>query len=266
MLLELRNVKTYYGRIQALKDVSLGVEEGEIVTLIGANGAGKTTLLRTVSGFLEPQHGDVLFEGRSIKGVLPERIVALGISHVPERRQVFASMSVLDNLILGAYHRYRRDGQKEIQRDLDFVFEIFPVLKERRGQAAGTLSGGQQQMLAVGRGLMARPRLLLLDEPSLGLAPLLVRELFQVVAELRERGTTILLAEQNARAALRVADRGYVLEVGHVVLNGTTQELIDAALVQQAYLGSSKNERKEDHVLERGIGDAIPGSSGNSPA
>lgn len=240
MLLELQNVRTYYGRIQALKEVSLGVEEGEIVTLIGANGAGKTTLLRTISGFLEPRHGDVLFDGRSIKGVLPERIVALGISHVPERRQVFASMSVLDNLILGAYHRYRRDGQKEIQRDLDFVFEIFPVLKERRGQAAGTLSGGQQQMVAVGRGLMARPRLLLLDEPSLGLAPLLVRELFQVVAELRERGTTILLAEQNARAALRVADRGYVLEVGHVVLSGTTQELIDAELVQQAYLGSSK--------------------------
>lgn len=250
MLLEIRNVSTYYGQIHALKDVSLRVAEGEIVTLIGANGAGKTTLLRTVSGFLAPRPGEILFQGRSIKGLSPEQIVALGISHVPERRQVFGPMSVMDNLILGAYHRYRRNGRQAIQQDLDFVFEIFPVLNERRRQAAGTLSGGQQQMLAVGRGLMARPRLLLLDEPSLGLAPLLVSELFRVVAELRERGTTILLAEQNARAALRVADRGYVLEVGHVVLDGTAQQLLDTELVQKAYLGSSTKERTDEHVLE----------------
>ncbi|MFQ5857399.1 MAG: ABC transporter ATP-binding protein [Anaerolineae bacterium] len=250
MLLEVRDVSTYYGQIHALKEVSLRVDEGEIVTLIGANGAGKTTLLRTISGFEVPRAGDILFKGRSIGGVLPEKIVALGISHVPERRQIFAPMSVMDNLILGAYHRYRRNGRQAIQKDLDLVFEIFPVLKERRQQAAGTLSGGEQQMLAVGRGLMARPRLLLLDEPSLGLAPLLVRELFEVVAELRERGTTILLAEQNARAALQVADRGYVLEVGHVVLHGTARELIDTELVQRAYLGSSTKKRRDEYVLE----------------
>ncbi len=266
MLLELQNVSTYYGRIQALKAVSLEVPEGEIVTLIGANGAGKTTLLRTISGLLEPREGDILFDGRSIKGLPPEQIVALGISHVPERRQVFSTMTVLDNLILGAYHRYRRDGQAKIQRDLDFVFEVFPVLKERLRQAAGTLSGGQQQMLAVGRGLMAQPRLLLLDEPSLGLAPLLVRELFEVVGELRERGMTILLAEQNARAALRVADRGYVLEVGHIALQGTAKELIDTELVQKAYLGSSMNERRDDYVLERRDGDHAQRSPGGSPA
>ena len=263
MLLEIRNVSSYYGQIQALKEVSLQVAEGEIVTLIGANGAGKTTLLRTISGLLQPRDGDILFDGRSIKGLLPEQIVALGISHVPERRQIFGAMSVMDNLILGAYHRYRRDGQREIQRDLKLVFEIFPVLRERERQAAGTLSGGQQQMLAVGRGLMARPRLLLLDEPSLGLAPLLVRELFQAIGELRERGMTILLAEQNARAALRVADRGYVLEVGHIVLQGTRQELADAELVQKAYLGA---ERRDDRVLERRDGDHAPGSPGGSSA
>jgi len=237
MLLEVRNVSTFYGQIQALKGVSLEVAEGEIVALIGANGAGKTTLLRTISGLLHPREGEILFDGRSIQGMFPEQIVALGISHVPERRQIFGTMSVLDNLILGAYHRFRREDQKAIQRDLEFVFEIFPILKERQQQLAGTLSGGQQQMLAVGRGLMARPRLLLLDEPSLGLAPLLVRELFAVVAELREHGTTILLAEQNARAALRVADRGYVLEVGHTVFQGTAQELVHDEMVQKAYLG-----------------------------
>lgn len=266
MLLEVRSASVYYGRIQALKDVSLEVPDGEIVTLIGANGAGKTTLLRAISGLLEPRHGDILYEGRSIKGLSPERIVGLGISHVPERRQVFGTLTVMDNLILGAYHRYRRDGKGAIQRDLDFVFEVFPVLKERWRQAAGTLSGGQQQMLAVGRGLMAQPRLLLLDEPSLGLAPLLVSELFQVVGELRGGGTTILLAEQNARAALRVADRGYVLEVGRIALHGTAQELIDTELVQKAYLGSSIKDRRNEHVLERRDGDHASGPSGGPPA
>lgn len=247
LLLEIRNVSAYYGQIQALKEVSLEIEEGEIVTLIGANGAGKTTLLRTLSGFLAPRRGEILLDGRAIGGLSPEQVVSLGVSHVPERRQIFGPMSVMDNLILGAYHRHRRDGRERIQRDLDFVFDIFPILKERHQQTAGTLSGGQQQMLAVGRGLMARPRLLLLDEPSLGLAPLLVQELFRVIAELREWGTTILLAEQNARAALRVADRGYVLEVGRIVLRGTAQELVDAELVQKAYLGA---QRRRDHVLE----------------
>lgn len=266
MLLEVRNASVYYGQIQALKEISLEVAEGEIVTLIGANGAGKTTLLRTISGVLEPRNGDILVDGCSVKGLSPEQIVALGISHVPERRQIFGTMSVMDNLILGAYHRYRRDGQGKIQEDLDFVFQIFPVLKERRRQMAGTLSGGQQQMLAVGRGLMARPRLLLLDEPSLGLAPLFVRELFQVIAELRERGTTILLAEQNARAALRVADRGYVLEIGHIALYGTARELVNTEMVQKAYLGRTMKERRNNYVLERRDGDHAPRASGSAPA
>lgn len=242
-MLKLENVNTYYGRIQVLRDVSLEVAEGEIVAVIGPNGAGKTTLMNTISGIVPARSGAITFAGRPIAALGPERIVRAGISQVPERRQVFATMSVLDNLILGAYHRYGRDGKKAVERDLAFVFEIFPRLKERAKQAAGTLSGGEQQMLALGRGWMARPKLLLLDEPSLGLAPLIVKEIFRVSGEMRERGTTILLVEQNARAALDLADRAYVLESGQVALCGTADELACDERVQTAYLGRTSKSQ-----------------------
>ncbi len=239
MLLEIRNINTYYGNIHALKDVSLHVDEGEIATVIGANGAGKTTLLNTISGLLHSRTGEILFEGHPITKLSPDKVVHLGISQVPERRQIFATLNVLDNLLLGAYLRHGRDRKEEIQKDLDLVFEIFPILKDRQKQMGGTLSGGEQQMLALGRGLMAKPKLLLLDEPSLGLAPLLVREIFRVAGDLREHGATILLVEQNARAALNLADRGYVMETGNVVLEGTSGELLGDERVQEAYLGGS---------------------------
>jgi branched-chain amino acid transport system ATP-binding protein len=239
MLLEVKTANSYYGNIHALKDVSLEVDRGEIVTVIGANGAGKTTLLNTISGVLHASRGELLLEGRPITKLSPDKIVRLGISQVPERRQVFSTLNVLDNLLLGAYLRHGKEPREEIEKDLEFVFEIFPVLKERRMQMGGTLSGGEQQMLALGRGLMAKPKILLLDEPSLGLAPLLVREIFRVAGELREHGTTILLVEQNARAALRLADRGYVMETGSVVLEGRSEELLADERVQEAYLGGS---------------------------
>jgi branched-chain amino acid transport system ATP-binding protein len=255
-MLKLEKVNTYYGRIQALRDVSLEVAEGEIVAVIGPNGAGKTTLLNTISGVIPSSSGQITFDGQSVANLSPERIVRLGISQVPERRQVFATMSVLDNLILGAYHRYRRPplcppqswggrkgGREEIERDLEFVFDIFPRLKERVKQAAGTLSGGEQQMLALGRGWMAKPKLLLMDEPSLGLAPLLTKEIFRVSGELREHGMTILLVEQNARAALELADRAYVMESGHVVLEGTATQLAADEQVQRVYLGKGAREQ-----------------------
>ena len=237
MLLETRNVSTFYGQIQALNNVRMQVGEGEIVAIIGANGAGKTTLLNTICGVHPPKEGKVIFGDQDITRLPAERIVRLGISHVPERRQVFGTMSTLDNLILGAYHRYGKEKKEDIEADMEYVFELFPILKERQKQMAGTLSGGEQQMLAIGRGLMAKPQLLLLDEPSLGLAPLLVREIFRVMTELREHGTTILLVEQNARAALRIADRAYVLETGEVALEGTAEELLADERVQSAYLG-----------------------------
>ena len=240
MLLEVKGINTYYGNIHSLRDVSLHVDEGEIVSVIGANGAGKTTLLNTLSGVLHPRNGEIMLEGKPISKLSADKIVRLGISQVPERRQVFSTLNVLDNLLLGAYVRHGRDPKEEIHKDMDFVFEIFPVLKDRQKQTGGTLSGGEQQMLALGRGLMAKPKLLLLDEPSLGLAPLLVREIFRVAGELREHGTTILLVEQNARAALALADRGYVLETGSMVLEGTSEELLDDERVQEAYLGGSR--------------------------
>lgn len=236
-MLEVVGVSTYYGQIQALKGVSLRVNEGEIVTLIGANGAGKTTLLNTICGVLPARRGDIIWDGKHITRLPPERVVKLGISHVPERRQVFGEMTVKDNLILGAYHRFGKEKSSTVNRDLETVYEIFPILKEREKQLAGTLSGGQQQMLAVGRGLMSNPRLLLLDEPSLGLAPMLVREIMHIVSELRTRGTTVLLIEQNARAALRVADRGYLIETGNIVLEGSAAALTANPKVQSAYLG-----------------------------
>ena len=242
-MLKLEKVSAYYGQVQALRHISLEVAEGEIVAVIGPNGAGKTTLMNTISGVVNARDGQIIFCGQSIANLSPEKIVRLGISHVPERRQVFGSMSVLDNLILGAYHRYRRSAKGEIDQDLDFVFKIFPRLKDRVHQAAGTLSGGEQQMLVLGRGWMARPKLLLMDEPSLGLAPLLIREIFRVSAELREHGMTILVVEQNARAALELADRAYVMESGQVVMEGAAAELVEDERMQTAYLG--KREGKE---------------------
>jgi branched-chain amino acid transport system ATP-binding protein len=236
-MLRLARVSTFYGRIQALREISLHVAEGEIVAVIGSNGAGKSTLLNTISGMIPARSGRIIFDGRPIANLNPVRIVHLGISQVPERRQIFSTMSVMDNLLLGAYHRYRRDGRKAVERDMEFVFEIFPRLRERRQQTAGTLSGGEQQMLALGRGWMAKPRLLLMDEPSLGLAPLMAREIFRVSGQLRERGTTILVVEQNAHAALTLADRAYVMESGRVVLEGKASDLVNDERVQKAYLG-----------------------------
>ena len=235
-MLQLEGVNAFYGRIQVLREVSLQVSEGEIVAVIGPNGAGKTTLLNAISGIVPPRSGRIVFDGQPITGFSPERLVRVGLSHVPERRQVFATMSVLDNLLLGAYHRYRRDG-KQVQRDMEFVFEIFPRLKDRRRQRAGTLSGGEQQMLALGRAWMAKPKLLLMDEPSLGLAPLLTREIFRVSSQLRDYGMTVLVVEQNAHAVLAVADRAYVMDSGHIIAQGTAAELSADEQVRVAYLG-----------------------------
>jgi branched-chain amino acid transport system ATP-binding protein len=243
-MLRLKTINTYYGKVHALKNVSLHLAEGEIVTLIGANGAGKTTILNTISGVTPAAGGDLFFQKEQIKSLAPDRIVKLGISQVPEGRQVFKPMTVEDNLDLGAYLRYRTRGTKsEIEQDKEEIFQLFPRLEERRKQAAGTMSGGEQQMLAIGRALMARPKLLLLDEPSMGLAPLVVQEIFRVLRRLRnERGVTILLVEQNAKAALKLADRGYVLETGKVILEGDADELLENAEVKRAYLGKDKKE------------------------
>ncbi|MCP4361953.1 MAG: ABC transporter ATP-binding protein [Chloroflexi bacterium] len=238
-MLEVKNVSTYYGHIQALEEVSLVINKGEIVSLIGANGAGKTTLLNTISGVVSSQQGQIFLDGQEMTGLPAEAIVGRGISQVPERRQVFGELSVRDNLTLGAYLRLRRGERTAVAQDIERIYQRFPILKERHTQQAGTLSGGEQQMLAIGRGLMAQPKLLLLDEPSLGLAPLIVQEILAVLQNLRETGTTILLVEQNARAALEISDRAYVLETGSVVLSGEAQELIANEAVQKAYLGRS---------------------------
>jgi len=238
-MLKIENISTFHGRIQALRDVSLDVNPGEIVSLIGANGAGKTTLLNSISGLVPPRHGLILLDGQEITCLSPEKIVKLGISQVPEHRQVFSTFSVQDNLLLGAYLRLCRGCQEAVDEDMAYVFSLFPVLKERRYQLAGTLSGGEQQMLVVGRGLMARPKVLLLDEPSLGLAPLVVNYIFEVFRELQQAGTTILLVEQNVWAALEISDRAYVMETGTIVLSGPAQELMTNEAVQQSYLGSS---------------------------
>ncbi|MDR7555896.1 MAG: ABC transporter ATP-binding protein [Armatimonadota bacterium] len=238
MLLEVRGLTAGYGRLVVLREIALAVRAGSIVALIGANGAGKTTLLRVLSGLLAPAAGRVVFDGLDITGWPPERLVGMGLVHVPERRQLFSSMSVEDNLRLGAYVRARNEGARAVAADFERVFAIFPRLRERRRQLAGTLSGGEQQMLAIARGLMARPRLLLLDEPSLGLAPLLVRELFAGLADLRAAGHTLLVAEQNARQALRAADEAFVLEAGHITRSGPGQALLADPAVQAAYLGA----------------------------
>ena len=233
-MLKVENINVYYGAIHALKGISVEVKEGEIVTLIGANGAGKSTILRTISGLLRTKTGNVLFEGNSVAAMAPEEIVKKGISQVPEGRRIFANMSVEENLELGAYIRSDKPG---IRKDIDKVFERFPRLGERRKQIAGTLSGGEQQMLAIGRGLMSQPRLLLLDEPSMGLAPLLVKEIFSIIKEINASGTTILLVEQNANMALSIAHQAYVLETGRITLSGSAKELKESEEVRKAYLG-----------------------------
>jgi branched-chain amino acid transport system ATP-binding protein len=250
-MLEVQGISTFYGNIRALDEVSLNVNYGEIVSLIGVNGAGKSTLLNSISGIYPPKDGKIFLNGQEITSLSPESIVGIGISQVPERRQIFSSLSVPDNLILGAYIRLRRGEKKSVQEDMEFVYSLFPVLQERRQQLAGTLSGGEQQMLAIGRGLMARPKVLLLDEPSLGLAPLLVKEIFKVLRVLREKGTTILLVEQNARVALEISNRAYVLETGKVVLEGTPYELIQNDEVRNAYLGNRTNHRNSNRVSDK---------------
>lgn len=234
MLLEVKNLTVYYYKVAALKGVSFDVEEGSIVTLIGSNGAGKTTTMRTISGLKHPSSGEIWFESQRIDRLAPERINRLGIAQVPEGRRVFPQMSVMENLMMGAYLRKDTDA---ISRDLEAVFEHFPRLKERRRQAGGTLSGGEQQMLAMGRALMSDPKLLLLDEPSLGMSPIVVSEVAKIVREISKRGRTILLVEQNARLALALAQKGYVLETGSIVLEGASKELIKNDLVKKAYLG-----------------------------
>lgn len=237
-MLQLTNIKAGYGNIQALKDISLNVPEGKIVSLIGANGAGKTTTMRSITGTLKVTSGDILFAGQSIKGLAPHQIVKRGISLVPEGRQILQGMTVLENLEMGAYQR--RDG--EVQEDLEKIFQQFPILKERSGQLGGTLSGGQQQMLAIGRAIMARPKLLLLDEPSMGLAPLVVQEIFEVIQKVAKTGTTIMLVEQNAKKALSIADYAYVMETGQIVLEGPANEVANDPRVLDAYLGGSKKK------------------------
>jgi branched-chain amino acid transport system ATP-binding protein len=236
-MLRIKNLHAYYGRVKALDNVSLHVRGREVVCLIGANGAGKTTILNAISGLIRRVDGEIRLEDKQIKGLAPEKIVAAGISQVPEGRQIFGPLTVLENLELGAYLRFRKREKDAIQGDLEWVFGLFPRLKERVKQIAGTLSGGEQQMLAIGRALMARPKLLLLDEPSMGLAPLIVRDIMNTVSSLRESGMTILMVEQNARASLMISDRGYVLETGRVVLQGSSQDLLNDNDVKRAYLG-----------------------------
>jgi len=234
-MLEVKNIKTYYGNIQAIKGISLEISEGEIITLIGANGAGKTTTLMSISGIVPPKAGEILFMGEPLQDLTPNQIVAQGISQVPEGRRIFPFLTVAENLDMGAF---LRTDTSEVQKDLEYVFELFPILADRRHQTGGTLSGGEQQMLAVGRALMARPRLLLLDEPSLGLAPLIVKQIFEIIRKVNnENKTTIFLVEQNANLALQVAHRGYVMENGKIIIADTSQNLLANEDVKKAYLG-----------------------------
>lgn len=233
-MLEIKDINVYYGAIHAIKGISLAVEEGEIVTLIGANGAGKSTTLRTISGLLKPKSGEIKFLGNNIAGMPAHKIVREGISQVPEGRRIFAEMTVLENLELGAF---TRDNKDEIQSDMQMVFKRFPRLEERKTQLAGTLSGGEQQMLAMGRALMSRPKLLLLDEPSMGLAPLLIKEIFNIIVDINKTGTTVLLVEQNANMALSIANRAYVLETGRITISGDAKKLAASEDIRKAYLG-----------------------------
>lgn len=235
-LFELHNIHTYYGNIHALKGISVTVDKGEIVTLIGSNGAGKTTTLKTISGVLQPKQGTITLEGRRIDRTPAHDIVALGICQAPEGRHIFPRLTTLENLEMGAFHRSDKTG---IQQDMERVFALFPRLKERQNQQGGTLSGGEQQMLAIGRALMSRPNILLLDEPSMGLSPVLVETIFQIIQDIHAQGTTILLVEQNALMALQVANRGYVLQTGRIVLHDSAENLSENEMVRKAYLGES---------------------------
>lgn len=239
-MLKIRNLDAGYGKLRVLKNISLHVKGGEIVTMIGANGAGKTTLLHTIVGLIRPMRGDIKFLGQMCESTAVGQIVASGCALVPEGRQVFAPMSVEENLLLGGYVLQKAQGRAAVQKELAHQYELFPILRERRHQLAGTLSGGEQQMLAMGRALMSRPKLVMMDEPSTGLAPLIVRDIFQIIRRLREEGNTVLLIEQNAKAALGIADRGYVLEVGKIIVQGPAADLLANSDVQRAYLGREK--------------------------
>lgn len=248
-ILRIRNVESFYGPIMAIRGVSLDVHEGQIVSILGANGAGKTTLMKTVSGVMDPEKGQITFDGDDIQGAEPHKVVQRGIVHIPEGREVFPLLTVDENLSLGAYSR-KDKGQ--IEQDRELVFSYFPVLKDRRGQEAGTLSGGQQQMLAIGRGLMARPRIMLLDEPSLGLSPMLVQEIFEILKRLnQEQQMTMMLVEQNAHAALDLAHHGYVMEVGRIVMDGSAEALLKSEDIQNFYLGVQEDGARENRRWKR---------------
>lgn len=233
-MLEVRDLQVYYGVIQAIKNVSFKVEEGEIIALIGANGAGKTTVLNTITGLIPAKNGEIIYDGEDLKNVPAHKIVAMGLAHVPEGRRVFSQLSVYENLLMGAY---TRNDKNEIEDSLQHVFKSFPRLEERKKQMAGTLSGGEQQMLAMGRALMSKPRIVLMDEPSMGLSPILVEEVFDIIQSINKSGTTVLLVEQNAKKALSIADRAYVLETGNIVLEGDAKNLMNDESVKKAYLG-----------------------------
>ncbi len=236
-MLKIEAISTFYDSIAALKSVSLNVTAGMVVSIIGANGAGKSTLLKSISGLIKTQSGGIVYKDQNIAGLPAHEIVSLGISQVPEGRQLFTRLTVMDNIYLGAYHYYKRGNRPEVEKRIQDIFELFPILEKRSGQIAGTLSGGEQQMLAVARALMGRPELLLLDEPSMGLAPLIVREIFSVIKRLNQAGTTVLLVEQNAKAALNVAHYAYVLGTGEIVIEGLAKDLLDNPKVKEAYLG-----------------------------
>ncbi|HAE63133.1 MAG TPA: ABC transporter ATP-binding protein [Eubacteriaceae bacterium] len=234
-MLKVQNIDVYYGKIHAIKDISFEVKKGEVVTLIGANGAGKTTILKTLSKVLKPSSGSIFLKGEDIKNVAPHKMIEMGMAHAPEGRRIFAQMTVLENLEMGAF--IRKENKSEFDKDMESIFARFPRLKERRKQIAGTLSGGEQQMLAIGRALMSRPEILLMDEPSMGLAPILVDEIFKIIEDINKAGTTILLVEQNANRALQIANRAYVLETGKIVADGDAKELLNKDEIKKAYLG-----------------------------
>lgn len=236
-MLKITGIETFYGKIQALKGISLEVEQGKVVTILGANGAGKTTTMKTISGLLKPKRGTIEFLGEDITGLRPDQLLRKGIALVPEGRAILSSMTVLENLEMGAYHR----NDKDIKKDIEEVMARFPILKERKEQLGGTLSGGQQQMLAIARALLSKPKLLLLDEPSMGLAPLIVADIFKMIREIKENGTTVLLVEQNAKQALKVADYGYVMETGKIIIQGQATDLLEDTRIVEAYLGKKSS-------------------------
>jgi branched-chain amino acid transport system ATP-binding protein len=244
-MLRIKNLESGYGKLKVLRRVSMHVSPGEIVTIIGANGAGKTTLLNSISGLLKPRSGEIVFDKQDILRLTTEKIVYMGCSLVPEGRQIFSTMTVRENLLLGGYVQYRRRKKEEVRQDLGKIYGLFSRLREREKQLAGTLSGGEQQMLAIGRALMARPKLIMMDEPSMGLAPLIVKDIFSIIVKLRNEGNTVLLVEQNAKAALGVADRGYVLETGKILLQGSAEDLLSNRDVQRAYLGRDLDSEVE---------------------